>query len=69
MLWRHSALYLLARGLPGVVSLAAIAVYTRLLGADEYGRYALVIAGVGLGNKLVFEWLRLSLLRFRPGFN
>jgi O-antigen/teichoic acid export membrane protein len=68
MLWRHSALYLLARGLPGVVSLAAIAVYTRLLGADEYGRYALVIAGVGLGNKLVFEWLRLSLLRFRPAF-
>jgi O-antigen/teichoic acid export membrane protein len=68
MLWRHSASYLLARGLPGLLSLAAIAVYTRLLGAEEYGSYALVIAGVGLTNKLFFEWLRLSLLRFRPGF-
>ncbi len=68
MLWRHSASYLLARGLPGLLSLAAISVYTRLLGAGEYGRYALVIAGVGLCNKLFFEWLRLSLLRFRPGF-
>ena len=68
MLWRHSASYLLARGLPGLLSLAAISIYTRLLGADEYGQYALVIAGVGLANKLFFEWLRLSLLRFRPGF-
>jgi O-antigen/teichoic acid export membrane protein len=68
MLWRHSASYLLARGLPGLLSLATIAVCTRLLGADEYGQYALVIAGVGLANKLFFEWLRLALLRFRPGF-
>lgn len=68
MLWRHSASYLLARGLPGLLSLAAIAIYTRLLGADEYGRYALIIAGVGLGNKLLFEWLRLALLRFLPAF-
>jgi O-antigen/teichoic acid export membrane protein len=68
MLWRHSALYLLARGLPGLISLLAIAVYTRLLGADEYGRYALVIAGVGFANKLVFEWLRLALLRFLPAY-
>jgi O-antigen/teichoic acid export membrane protein len=68
MLWRHSAVYLLARGLPGAISLAAIVVYTRLLGADEYGRYALVIAGVGFANKLVFEWLRLALLRFLPAY-
>lgn len=67
MLLRHSALYLLARGLPGLISLLAILVYTRLLAPDEYGRYALVIAGVGLANKLAFEWLRLSLLRFLPG--
>jgi len=66
MLLRHSALYLVARGLPGVLNLAAIMVYTRLLAPDEYGRYALVIAGVGLANKLLFEWLRLALLRFRP---
>jgi O-antigen/teichoic acid export membrane protein len=66
MLWRHSALYLLARGVPGLVNLAALAIYTRLLAPDAYGRYALVIAAVVFGNKLVFEWLRLALLRFLP---
>jgi len=66
MLWRHTASYLLARGVPGLVSLLAIAVYTRLLAPEQYGQYALVIAGVGLANKLVFEWLRLGLLRFLP---
>ena len=66
MIWRHSVFYLLARGLPGLVNLAAIAVYTRLLAADEYGRYALVIAGVGFANKLMFEWLRLACVRFLP---
>lgn len=66
MLWQHSALYLLARGVPGLISLLAIVAYTRLLAPEQYGRYALVIAGVGLANKLAFEWLRLALLRFLP---
>jgi O-antigen/teichoic acid export membrane protein len=66
MLWRHGLVYLVARGLPGLISLFAIFIYTRLLLPEEYGRYALVIAGVGLANKLGFEWLRLSLLRFLP---
>jgi O-antigen/teichoic acid export membrane protein len=66
MIWQHSALYLLARGVPGLISLLAIAVYTRLLAPEEYGQYALVIAGVGLVNKLLYEWLRLGLLRFAP---
>ena len=68
MLWRHSASYVLARGLPGLLSLATIAVYLRAAGADEYGQYALVIAGVGLANELFFEWLRLALLRCPAGF-
>ncbi|MGH6914833.1 MAG: lipopolysaccharide biosynthesis protein, partial [Geminicoccales bacterium] len=68
MLLRHGAMYLAARGLPGIISLAAITIYSRLLSPDDYGQYALVIAGVGLANKLAFEWLRLSLLRFLPGY-
>lgn len=66
MLFRHSSFYLLARGLPGLINFLAIAVYTRLLPPDEYGRYALVIAGVGFCNVLLFQWLRLALLRFLP---
>lgn len=68
MLLRHGAMYLVARGLPGLVSLAAIGIYSRLLSPEAYGQYALVVAAVGLANKLVFEWLRLGLLRFLPSY-
>jgi len=68
MLLRHGAMYLVARGLPGVISLAAIAIYSRMLSPEAYGQYALVVASVGLANKLVFEWLRLALLRFLPSY-
>lgn len=68
MLLKHSLLYLFARGIPGIINFLAIAVYTRLLTPDEYGRYALVIAWVGLGNAVIFQWLRLSLLRYLPAF-
>ena len=66
MLLKHSVYYMLARGLPGVASFAALALYTRLLEPDEYGRYALVITGVGFFNVVFFQWIRLSLLRFLP---
>lgn len=66
MLLKHSGYYLLARGLPGIVNFLAIAIYTRLLLPEEYGRYALVVAGVGLFNVFFFEWLKLSLSRFLP---
>lgn len=68
MLIRHSALYLMARGLPGVVNFLALAVYTRLLTTEDYGRYALVVSGVGFLNVVLFQWLRLSLLRFLPAY-
>lgn len=64
MLIRHSLYYSIARGLPGLVSFAALAVYTRLLSTEEFGRYALVLAGVGLANVVLFQWLRLVLTRF-----
>ncbi len=63
---RHSVVYLLARGLPGVINLLAMAIYTRLLAPDDYGKYAIVIAGVGLAGTIIFQWLRLSLMRFYP---
>jgi len=66
MLLKHSAYYLLARGIPGLINFFAIAIYTRLLAPEEYGRYALVVAGVGFFNTVFFQWLRLSLLRFLP---
>lgn len=64
MLLRHTLYYFTARGLPGLVNFAALAVFTRLLAPEEFGRYALVLAGVGLANVIFFQWLRLVLARF-----
>jgi O-antigen/teichoic acid export membrane protein len=64
MLLRHSFSYLLARGLPGIINLLAISLYTRLYAPQSYGQYALIMAGAGLGNVILFQWLRLGLLRF-----
>lgn len=66
MLLRHGLQYLVARGVPGVINFVAIAVYTRLLGPEEYGAYTLTIAAVGAADALLLQWLRLALLRFLP---
>ncbi len=68
MLVRHSLIYALARGVPGIVNFLAITVYTRMLSPDQYGQYALVIAAVGLIDSVLFQWLRLGLLRFLPRY-
>src|SRR5947209_6168500 len=62
----HAAIYLLARGLPGLIAFLTIPLFTRLLEPEEYGRYALVLATVMLLNALLFQWLRLSMVRFLP---
>jgi O-antigen/teichoic acid export membrane protein len=69
MLLKHSAAYLLARGVPALVNFAGLAVFTRLLDPQEYGRYAMVIAAVGFANGVLFQWVHLSLLRYLPGYN
>ena len=68
MLFRFSILYFFARLVPGIVNFAAIILFTRLLVPDEYGQYALVVAAVGLGNALLFRWIRVALLRYLPAY-
>lgn len=65
---RHAGIYLLARGLPGVIAFLAIPLFSRLLEPDEYGRYALVIAAVNVLGALLFQWARLALVRFLPAY-
>lgn len=69
MLLKHSAIYLVARGVPGAINFTAIAVYTRMLSPEDYGRYVLVLAAVGLVNVVFFQWLRLCLVRFLPRYS
>lgn len=68
MVVRHSIYYLLARGLPGLINLAALMLFTRMLTPEEYGQYSLVITGVGLGYVVLYQWLQLGILRFYPRY-
>src|SRR6185503_13511765 len=38
-----------------------------LLAPADYGRYGLALASVNVLNALLFQWLRLSLVRYLPG--
>jgi O-antigen/teichoic acid export membrane protein len=64
----HTAIYLVARGLPGLVAFLAIPIFSRLLNQIEYGKYALVLVSVNLLNALLFQWVRLSLVRYLPAY-
>lgn len=66
MLISHTAIYGLARGVPGLINLVALVLFTRLLSAEEYGLYSVVLAGVGLVQVMGFQWLNLCLSRFLP---
>ncbi len=66
MLIRHSLSYLIARGVPAIISFTALFLYTRFLTIEEFGRYALVLSYAGLVQVFVFQWLYLVLARFLP---
>lgn len=64
MLTKHAAIYVVNRGLPGLINFLAIAVYTRFLTQDEFGQYTLAITVLTLSNALFFEWLSQVIARF-----
>ncbi|MBE2933303.1 oligosaccharide flippase family protein [Anoxybacillus flavithermus] len=68
MLIRGFLSYFLTRGLTGIINFLAIALYTRALSTSDYGEYALIVATVGFINALLFQWIRLVILRFLPKY-
>ncbi len=65
-LLRQSSFYLAARGVPALINFAAIAVFSRLLVPEAYGKYTIVITGVAFAFATLFQWLGLGLLRYLP---
>ncbi len=63
MLLSNTLRYGLARGVSGLLNFLALALFTRLLGREGYGHYALAIASVGLGYAVLYQWLSLATLR------
>ena len=64
----HAAIYLVARGAPGIIAFLSIPLFSRLLSPADFGQYALVVATAALANALLFQWLRLSLVRYLPAY-
>lgn len=64
MLIKHIFSYFISRGLTGIINFVAIALYTRMLTTADYGEYALIVATAGFINAILFQWIRLVLLRF-----
>jgi O-antigen/teichoic acid export membrane protein len=63
MLFSNALRYGLARGLSAIVNFLALAVFTRLLGKEGYGWYALAMASVALGYAALYQWLSLATVR------
>lgn len=66
MLVRHALIYFVGRVVPAAASLGAIALFTRLLSLQEYGRYALAVAAAGFMSAILFQWVTLSTGRIFP---
>jgi O-antigen/teichoic acid export membrane protein len=64
MLIKHIFSYFISRGLTGIINFVAIALYTRMLTTADYGEYALIVATAGFISAILFQWIRLVLLRF-----
>lgn len=45
------------------IRLGAVIAFTRLLSPDDYGRYALALAAVGLAHTVVFLWIEATAFR------
>lgn len=61
---RDGAAYLLVRAINGLLALAALALLTRLLEPDQYGRFALGMAAMTFLATVLFQWVNVALARF-----
>ena len=64
MFWRGVLGYLPANIIQGVVGFLAVVVYTRLLSAEDFGRYALAFSVMTLAHVATFSWLEAAMARF-----
>ncbi|MFZ4262390.1 lipopolysaccharide biosynthesis protein [Sphingobacterium sp. HJSM2_6] len=65
---RHTIIYFLGKGIPGLISFISVLIFSRFLNAKEYGVYSLIVSLAGIINIIFFDWLRYGLTRFYPEF-
>jgi O-antigen/teichoic acid export membrane protein len=65
---KHTFIYFLSKGLPGILSFLAILYYSKNLSPEDYGVYSLIISVVGIINIVCFDWFRFGMARFLPEY-
>ena len=63
-LYKNSMIFGAAMVIKGFISFLTIAVFTRLLNADIYGDYAILIAAITFFDVIGFMWIRHTLMRY-----
>ena len=64
MFWRGVWGYLPANLVQGMVGFLTIVVFTRLLSAEDFGRYALAFSVLALAHVAMFTWIEAAMARF-----
>lgn len=64
MFWRGLLGYLPANIVQGLVGVLTLLFFTRLLSAEDFGRYALAFSVMSLAHVAVFTWVEASMARF-----
>jgi O-antigen/teichoic acid export membrane protein len=65
---RDTLVYFPAAILPALVSVASVAIFTRIFGAESYGRYALVAAVTSIISAVAAGWIQQGILRYLPRY-
>lgn len=65
----QSGIYLAVRFVNGALSIATLAVLTRLLDPADYGVYTLGIAAILTAAAVAFQWLGVSVARFHAAYS
>src|ERR1700682_6437629 len=60
------ATYAASSLISGIASLLSVLVLSRLLPAEQYGRYATVLVLAGVVQTAGFSWLQSSIIRLHP---
>ncbi|MFH1754871.1 MAG: oligosaccharide flippase family protein [Candidatus Latescibacterota bacterium] len=60
--------YAPAAFVPAGMSVASVAIFTRLFGPEAYGQYSLVIATTSILTMLLAGWMQQSVLRYLPRY-
>lgn len=56
--------YVVSEGVPAIIGLLSLVVFTRVFPPSSFGRYALVLTIVNVGSILLYGWLEQAILRY-----